>query len=370
MTSPLQLGSSDLLKRVCSAVDQIAEERREELRVQRLFQTISEQRIPFMRAMDLRAERVVADEGADIDPLARELADEHELLRRSGIFALAIQRKFLGDEATFLEACELAKSEGGFLEPYSVDTMMQRLRGTAGEHPQWMIARSKGRAYSFEQTDFEESAYGGGIQVELPTPDQPNVVADLMPAPELGDSVPSTAKAQDALREIQERPSCAAVVRDIYALDQHLGFASSSRDLIYREIMAMNALRPEQERIRYVLAAIFSVRGLSLPHESPLILPDGETIDNIISLVIHAKSDKYPSELGWKLAGEKEPPAPDGTLKPRNVPVPGGEEGTWLITDWNVMVTDLVQAQKRADVKAAIARPLRSTRGRRRAGGA
>lgn len=225
-----------------------------------------------------------------------------------------------------------------------------------------MIARSRGRPIDVKDQTFATDVVGGGIQVELPTPEQPDAVMDLLPRAECGDSMPSTQKTNRILAEIQDNPLRAAAVRDIYALHPHLGFASAARDTTFQEIIALNEKRDIQERIRYILAGIFSIRGLFIPDQEPLVPPDEEWIENIISLRVHTKSDKYPSELGWLLRGENSPPQSGDNRKRRNVSVPEIGAGVELITDWNVVVTDLEETQRRRQLRADYDRLKRSAR--------
>ena len=297
----------------------------------RILHSIESLNVKFSVALNLRGELIVASSDS-IGPLTEELTQEHEQLNRAQMFAEAIHATGNRNPLPLHQARIAAEQTGGFLEHYESGKMRERLSGIGGADPHWVMARSFGSVRRNKR--FMEGK--GGIQIEMPTHDIPDVVHNVLPR--AGDKIVDENEDRTVKicqEKIRERPSCAAVVRDIYSLIPHEGFASCARDIAFKRIMELNTGRSPEERVRFLLAAIFSIRGLKVGDRTLLLDDFSERpVQNVISFKIHANSVNYPASLGWKLVG-------------RNVPVQIDGQSGELITDWHVLVTDLEEVSRR-----------------------
>jgi hypothetical protein len=259
-------------------------------------------------------------------PHAPRLLQRHERLNRSREIADAVLQLRDGDRTALARVREVLARQGSFLKRYDLSVIESRLASD-----RWVIAEaagySDGRLVAAGDCHclLPEDKGDAPPIVELPNRDGDQVYCDGLAV----------------VSQIRGCGACAASVVDLSCDDVALGrgLATAAKVRAFGQIAKLNLAR--EFPVRYLIGEVFSIRGLSLPDGSRVLLDDfGERpLENEASLRTNAlrvdsrrQQRPYPGVRGWK-------------LRERNVGVAlakGGHAAEYgLLTDWIAIIVDL-----------------------------
>lgn len=305
------------------------EARQQELarQMQMFRELIDRNVIRFSHARNLQG--VIADES--YEPLFRE---RHNGLHQARLFADALLQyeeavSAEGQESALEPAYKRARDLGGFLEWYTPEMVLEWMQS-----PRRLFVYAMGSPIDPQTLAERAAIIGGDIHLEIPEDDPDAELACSLPHLDNGDDLFDVQNQQvrSILEEIKANHAIAGCVRDIAADDTvaHLGFASQARSTAFEHVKAL----PRKNPIRYMIAELFSVTGLRTQDGKEIRIQSPHSpIANIMSMIVHARSKKYPALMGWRLRNKEAPVCLNGDDP--------GKQPSKLLVDWHALIHKL-----------------------------
>src|ERR1051326_1909150 len=258
---------------------------------------------------------------------AEVLLNRHNTLNRSAkIVAAILGLARHANHGEFNRVHDVIKDRGGFLMKYDLAKIEYRLSS-----PYWLTAEA-----GYPPLQGEPGRMVADCQCYIPPDDPDAPLSEELHLP-IYSNQDYSFFGEHVTHKIWEDRACAGVVADLCVEDDfaHQGFAGAARRAVFRNIV--EKINPgRKNKIRYMLAEIFSIRGI--------IDADGEVIElasfheprmhNFGSLSAHFRSHSYPAMLGWFSSRKTSEAVAAG----RRI---DGPLDHGILADWFVMIHDL-----------------------------
>jgi len=270
----------------------------------------------FRKPVHLSAEKVTDE------TLANELYLRHQKLNRAVQIVDATRQFHAGNKQPIADMRKLVANYGGFLQQYTPEKMVERIR----DKDRWVIYRALGQVAAFDGRHWSVNApeYAADIQVEIPDDDPQAQLPFKLPNPKIGDTYDL---GEPYARMIRKNHAIAGCVSDLCCEDHMsgLGLAGTARFAAFDDVARIY----RKNMIRFLIAEIFVVEGVTLPDKSflPLEMP----LSNTASQIAHV-TGRHAAVPAWTIKHDEVP-----------VPMPGDEpeKPHKLKVSWKAMLHHL-----------------------------
>ena len=294
---------------------------------QRLREAHAQGELESTGVMDARGEIITGVQHA------QELYQRHRILNKAQVVAQAIYLAFKQQGGMLHTLAGTLPLEGAFIEDESLQHYEEILCD-----PLWVIAHAGGKIRDPQTLRWREFENVADMQVQMPEDRTDAPLVTNVPHPNDPNSFFHDYHKDEAKRiagEIHENHAIAACISNVgvHPMEyRKLGFASLARRTIAQHLReSVNPARTNQ--IRYLLANMFSIRGLHIPTEPRPSIALKKPILNKVSIYMHALSHQFEALYAWKARGKDIPV----TLSLANdQSIPAG-----LRVDWETVVLPL-----------------------------
>lgn len=268
---------------------------------QRLREAHSRGELESTGVMDTRGEIITGPQ------YAQELYQRHHILNKAQVVAKAIYLALKNQGKMLRTLAATLPLEGAFIEDESLQHYEDILRD-----PLWIIAHAGGKIRDPQTLQWREFQNVADMQVQMPEDRADAPLVTSVPHPGDPNSFFHDYHKEEAQRiaeEIHANPAIAACISNVgvHPMEcRKLGFASLARQTISQHLQE-SVNPPRENEIRYLLANMFSIRGLRVPTEPKPIISLKHPIINKVSIYMHALSTQFNALYAWRVRGKDIP---------------------------------------------------------------